>query len=188
MISLFESLRSEPVRRAAEHLKEHGSLRLVGLLELSRALAVNDGNEDEAACFAAELAGYGEGAEEEIPENRRIDAFASPFPIRAIDMGLIDPEEVFIVNRDKFSQVRLTLHQPAADLEEAVDKLEDGGVVTLQVPAAEVTGRSADTDDVELVYVYILPKEIRRVLEGIRATAVSSIVGRLVQFAVSTTD
>ena len=128
----------------------------------------------------AELIGYAE-AEVEIPAERKALGFASPFPVRALDLGLLDPEEIFLANREKFSQVTLTIGQPIEELVTALSQIRQGGVLALRVPASEVTGESATTDEDTEVYIYILPREIQRIVDAARARALEVIVTRVVE-------
>ena len=139
------------------------------------------GDKVRAATIGAELRGY-EGAGVEIPERRRVGGFASPFPVRAI--GLLEPEEIFLANREKFSQVTLTIGQPVAELETTLAQIQEGGVLALRVPASEITGEAAATDPNTEVYIYILPREIERVVEGARTMVLDALVARLVEASI----
>ncbi len=167
---------------AAEALRavEQGSLQQI--LELGLALAKASGAQAQAERLEAELTGY-QGREEQVPAERRAVGFASSFPVRALDMGLLDPEEIFLANREKFSQVTLTIVQPLAELQQALSQLEQGGVLALKVPASEVTGHAAATDDDTEVYIYILPREIQSIVEGARAEALRSVIDWVVSAA-----
>ena len=97
------------------------------ILELGRALAKACGDEAESKQLGAEIIGY-QDAGVEVPAERRALGFASPFRVRALDMGLMDPEEIFLANREKFSQVTLTIHQPIAELQAALAQIQDAGL------------------------------------------------------------
>lgn len=168
------ALDDSQVGRAAAAIRGNPSLSLGQLLELARALAAAAGADADAAALEAELRGY-QGREEQVPPERRATGFASSFPVRALDMGLLDPEEIFLANREKFSQVTLTIVQPLTELQQALAQLEAGGVLALRVPASEVTGHSAGTDDDTEVYIYILPREIQRIVERARAQTLETI-------------
>src|SRR5205823_12865832 len=101
--------------------------------------------------------------------------------VRALDLGLLDPEEIFLANREKFSQVTLTIGQPVEELQTALAQIRQGGVLALRVPASEVTGESASTDEDTEVFIYILPREIQRIVDSARARALEVIISRLVE-------
>ncbi|MBI4820086.1 MAG: hypothetical protein HY791_27670 [Deltaproteobacteria bacterium] len=172
-------LRDEAVTRAAKSLRTSGRrMQLDRILELARALSAAAGDLEREKILRAELLGY-EKVGLEVPEERRVAGFASPFPVRAI--GLLEPEEIFLANREKFSQVTLTIGQPVKELEVALSQIEQGGVLALRVPASEVSGEAANTDlDVE-VYIYILPREIERVIMSAKQKALESIISRVVE-------
>lgn len=175
------ALADRAVMNAAAAIKKSGrSLTLAQMLELARALSEACGAQDAARGLRAELIGYAE-AEVEIPPERKALGFASPFPVRALDLGLLDPEEIFLANREKFSQVTLTIGQPIEELITALAQIKQGGVLALRVPAAEVTGESATTDEDTEVFIYILPREIQRIVDAARARALEIIVTRLVE-------
>ena len=155
---------------------------LSGVLELGRALATACGDEGTARQLSAELVGY-QDAGVEVPPERRAVGFASPFPVRALDLGLLDPEEIFLTNREKFSQVTLTIGQPIAELEGALAQIRQGGVLALKVPASEVLGDSADADEETEVFIYILPREIQRIVDAAKTRALEALVGRVVDAA-----
>lgn len=167
------------VRAAAAAVRAAEQASLEQMLELGRALAAARGDAEEASRLAAELEGY-QGREAHVPPERRAMGFASSFPVRALDMGLLDPEEIFLANREKFSQVTLTIVQPIAELQQALAQLEQGGVLALKVPASEVTGHSASTDDDTEVHIYILPREIQKIVERARSQALRSLVSWVV--------
>ncbi|MBI2372566.1 MAG: hypothetical protein HYV07_01075 [Deltaproteobacteria bacterium] len=179
--SVSKWLRDDAVVRAAKTVRSGG--RRAGLdriLELARALSAAAGDSERERMLRAELLGY-EKVGLEVPEERRVAGFASPFPVRAI--GLLEPEEIFLANREKFSQVTLTIGQPVKELEIALSQIEHGGVLALRVPASEVSGEAATTDlDVE-VYIYILPREIERVITSARQKALDAVLARVVDGA-----
>ena len=172
------ALDDDAVRAAAQALRGAEAPSLAQMLSLGQALAQASGAEEAAARLALELEGFA-GQESKVPDDRKAAGFASSFPVRALDMGLLDPEEIFLANREKFSQVTLTIVQPIEELQSALAQLEQGGVLALRVPAAEVTGHSARTDDDTEVFIYILPREIRRIVESARARALESVMGWL---------
>lgn len=172
------ALDDDAVREAAQALRGADEATLAQMLGLGQALAQAAGAEAEAQRLRYELSGFA-GHENLVPEERKAMGFASSFPVRALDMGLLDPEEIFLANREKFSQVTLTIVQPIEELQSALAQLEQGGVLALRVPASEVTGHSASTDDDTEVYIYILPREIRRIVESARARALESVMGWL---------
>jgi hypothetical protein len=155
---------------------------LVDIVALGHAVARACGAEEAARRLEAELEGYGEQPVD-VPEVRRATGFASAFPVRALDLGLLDPEEIFSANNEKFSQVTLTIGQPVGELEQALAQIRAGGVLALKVPASEVTSRSADTADDAEVYIYILPREVQKIVEGARAAALDALVGQIVAAA-----
>jgi len=177
----FTALKSPSVKDAARAIAESGkAYSLVEMLELGRAIAEACGAKHAAQVLHAELVGYGE-AEIEVPQERKALGFASPFPVRALDLGLLDPEEIFLANREKFSQVTLTIGQPIEELQSALAQIRQGGVLALRVPASEVTGESASTDDDTEVFIYILPREIQRIVDAARARALEAVVMRIVE-------
>ncbi|MEQ8980662.1 MAG: hypothetical protein RL846_22160 [Deltaproteobacteria bacterium] len=103
--------------------------------------------------------------------------------MRALDMGLLDPEEIFLANREKFSQVTLTIGQPVEELETALSQIRQGGVLALKVPASEITQESASTDEETEVFIYILPREIQRIVDAARARALDAVIRRIVDAA-----
>lgn len=180
---LAAALCSLEVRTVADHLREAPERTLARVLELGAVLARACGDDDTAARLSAEVGGY-EGVDEDaLPDVRRVGAFASPFPVRALDLGLLDAEEVFLVNREKFSHVTLAIAQPVDELETALEELGDAGVLSLRVPASQVNGRSADTPHDDHVHIYVLPREIRRILDAAREAALDALVGRLLDAA-----
>jgi hypothetical protein len=180
----FAALKSEEVKEAAQSILDgEKPTSLVHMLELGRALAEACGAEENARVLRAELIGYGE-AEVEIPPERKALGFASPFPVRALDLGLLDPEEIFLANREKFSQVTLTIGQPIEELQSALAQIRQGGVLALRVPASEVTGESASTDEDTEVFIYILPREIQRIVDAARARALDVVMMQIVEASV----
>src|SRR4051812_37263696 len=102
---LVSAMSDERVVAAAEAiLKGSGAGSLVEVLEFARALAASCGAEDAEQRLRAELRGFS-NTSLAIPVERKALGFASPFPVRALDLGLLDPEEIFLANREKFSQV-----------------------------------------------------------------------------------
>jgi hypothetical protein len=175
----FAAIKSQEVKEAAQSILDSGKTSsLTQMLELSRAIADACGAKEAASILRAELIGYSE-AEVEIPAERKALGFASPFPVRALDLGLLDPEEIFLANREKFSQVTLTIGQPIEELQSALAQIRQGGVLALRVPASEVTGESASTDDDTEVFIYILPREIQRIVDAARARALETIVAHI---------
>jgi hypothetical protein len=179
---LRTALETEAVRGAARAIREADEAPLSALLELARALAEACGATETARWLAAELSGY-QDIDLEVPAERRATGFASPFPVRALDLGLLDPEEIFLANREKFSQITLTISQPIEELVAALQQIRQGGVLALKVPAAEVLGNSADADDDSEVYIYILPREIQKIVDHARTMALEAMVARLVDAA-----
>ncbi|MFO0729261.1 MAG: hypothetical protein U1E65_36110 [Myxococcota bacterium] len=167
----------EAVKRAAEMIRKQREPALSEMLELGRAMAEASGDVERERGLKAELVGY-DNSGLEVPQERRVAGYASPFPVRAI--GLLDPEEIFLANREKFAQVTLTIGQPVRDLETALEQIAQGGVLALKVPASEVSGEAANTDPETEVFIYILPREIERVLSTARKRALDSMVARLV--------
>ena len=176
---LTAALDDDAVQEAAKALRQEGQ-GLPETLALGRALARACNASEVGDRLSAELSGY-QTSELEIPEVRRVMGFASPFPVRALDQGVLLPEEIFLANREKFSQVTLTIGQPIAELESALAQIRQGGVLALRVPAREITGASADTEDDTEVYIYILPREIQKIVEAARAAALAAITDRLVE-------
>ena len=178
---LIAALNDVSVKASAQTLLARPG-HLEQTLEFSQSLALAYGNRELASKLESELEGYEDNAEN-VPDVRRATGFASPFPVRALEMGLLDPEEIFLTNHEKFSQVTLTIGQPISELEQALNQLRAGGVLTLKVPASDVTGRSAHTTtDVE-VYIYILPREIQRIVESARVLAQETIWSMIVHAA-----
>lgn len=177
------ALGDRAVLSAATVLREKGEqASLAETLELARALSEACGAAEIARSLHAELIGYGE-VEVEIPPERKALGFASPFPVRALDLGLLDPEEIFLANREKFSQVTLTIGQPIEELVTALSQIRQGGVLALRVPASEVTGESANTDADTEVFIYILPREIQKIVDAARARALGAISMRIAEAA-----
>jgi len=176
-IALQSVLGHEAVRRAAEMIRKQREPALVEMLELGRALAEASLDLVRERGLRAELLGY-DNVGLEVPPERRVAGYASPFLVRAI--GLLDPEEIFLANREKFAQVTLTIGQPVRDLEIALEQIAQGGVLALKVPASEVSGEAANTDPDTEVFIYILPREIERVLAAARKRALDALVARIV--------
>ncbi|MBK8012592.1 MAG: hypothetical protein IPK13_14675 [Deltaproteobacteria bacterium] len=179
-----DALSDDRVKQVARRIRaSSGSPSLIELLELARSLSQACGATGPATILEAELMGY-EEVEVDVPPDRRAVGFASAFPVRALDLGLLDPEEIFLANREKFSQVTLTIGQPIDELQAALSQIRQGGVLALKVPAAEVTSEAAGTDEDTEVYIYILPREIQRIVEGARARALEALIRRIVEAAV----
>lgn len=183
--AIFErALADSAVKSAAKVVREKGEQVALGeMLELARSLSAACGANEMSRRLHAELVGYQE-VDVEIPPERKALGFASPFPVRALDLGLLDPEEIFLANREKFSQVTLTIGQPIEELVTALSQIRQGGVLALRVPASEVTGESATTDPDTEVFIYILPREIQKIVDSARARALSAIAQRLAEVAV----
>ncbi len=175
--SLASVLEDDAVKRAADIIRGTLDPGLVEILDLARALADGAGDAVRSRHLVAELRGF-EAAGLEVPPERRVVGFASPFPVRAI--GLLDPEEIFLANREKFAQVTLTIGQPVRDLEIALEQIQQGGVLALKVPASEVSGEAVMTDPDTEVFIYILPREIERVIGLARRKALDALVSCLV--------
>ena len=56
-------------------------------------------------------------------------------------------------------------------------------MLALKVPASEITGESAMTDDDTEVFIYILPREIQRIVDSARARALDAVIDRIVEAA-----
>jgi hypothetical protein len=179
-MAFVEVLGHRAVQRAAQMIRAARQPSLVEMLELGRALAEAVEDSDRERLLRAELYGY-EVAQLEIPSERRVVGFASPFPVRAI--GLLDPEEIFLANREKFSQVTLTIGQAVSELEQALEQIQQGGVLALKVAASEVSGEAVLTDADTEVFIYILPREIERVVASARRKALDAIAARIVEAA-----
>lgn len=180
---LVAALGSKGLSEAARAYDEAGhEPGLERTLELAHALAEACEDERSRARLAGELHGFGDQAED-VPSVRQVAGFASAFPVRALDLGLLDPEEIFSVNNEKFSQVTLTIGQPVGELERALEQIRAGGVLALRVPASEVTNDSAITDPDAEVYIYILPREIRAIVEEAYRAAHAAFVRPLVAAA-----
>lgn len=155
-------LMQKDVQEAARSLQSiDDRWNLDQILQFTRSLAKARGDDDALEFLSAELDGY-EVAEYEIPERRRVQGFASSFPVRAI--GHLEPEEIFLANRDKFAQVSLTMGQPIRELVSAIERLDETGVIELRVPASEITGSAAQVDADAEIHIYILPSEIKRII------------------------
>lgn len=181
---LRAALDDPEVAEVAAIMDDTGDRSLVSLVRLGLALAKACGDGPAARRLDSELSGYGE-APTEVPEVRRATGFASAFPVRALDLGLLDPEEIFSANNEKFSQVTLTIGQPVGELEQALSQIRSGGVLALKVPASEVSHRSADTSSDTEIYIYILPREIQKIVDGARAVAIEAMLSRIVAAAAS---
>ncbi len=181
---LMDALSQAEVRDAAMLLQHDEGTDLLGILRFAYAMCAASGDEDTALRLKDEIEGFQDAARP-VPEDRRVLGFASPFRVRALDAGFMDPEEIFLANREKFSQVPLTIGQPIEELATALSQIRQGGVLALTVPASEVTGASADTDEDTQVFIYILPREIQKIVDRTRAMALSALVGRLVAAAAS---
>lgn len=175
-----ETLGHRAVQRAAQMIRGSQQPSLVEMLELGRALAEAVGDRERELALSAELNGF-EAVRLEIPAERRVTGFASPFPVRAI--GLLEPEEIFLANREKFSQVTLTIGQAVSELEQALEQIQQGGVLALKVAASEVSGEAVNTDADTEVFIYILPREIERVVSSARRKALDALVVRIVEGA-----
>jgi len=177
--TLEAALESEAVRTAARAVAGPEEPSLGAILGLCLALAEARGASETARRLAAELRGYQDSGLE-VPAERRALGFASVFPVRALDLGLVDPEEIFLTNREKFSQVSLTISQPIEDLVAALAQIRQGGVLALRVPAVEVLGDAADADDDAEVCIYILPREIQRIVDNARTVALRALLDEVV--------
>lgn len=182
---LESALRDGEVAVAASAYRAEGeepSLEVT--LRFARALCSALGDRARVARFAGELDGFDEaGADVVTPRVRMVQGFASPFPVRALDLGLLDPEEIFSINNEKFAQVSLTIGQPVSELARALEQIRAGGVLALKVPASEVTSASALTEPDAEVYIYILPGEIQRIVDDARREAMNALVRPLVEAA-----
>lgn len=167
---------------ASRLLGEAGHFSLDQTLTLAHALASACGDEELSERLSAERSGYPDGAED-VPEERRVTGFASPFPVRALDLGLLDPEEIFSAHNEKFSSVKLTIGQSVGELEQALGQIRAGGVLVLKVPASEVTALSADTSADTEVYIYVLPAEIEAIVGAARALAVRALTVLIIRAA-----
>lgn len=176
-----DALTQQEVRDAAQAIRMEGR-GLPEMMALGRSLAQACGEASLAERLTAEIGGF-QTASLPIPDVRKVMGFASPFPVRALDQGVLLPEEIFLANREKFSQVTLTIGQSIAELEAALAQIRQGGVLALRVPASEITGASADTDEDTEVYIYILPREIQRIVDAARAEALDAIIQCLVTAA-----
>ncbi len=174
-----EALGSEGVLAVAERIRAAEEPSLIDMLELGHALAVACDQAGHAARLHAELKGY-QNSSVDVPPERKAMGFASPFPVRALDLGLLDPEEIFLANREKFSQVTLTIAQPIEELQLALSQIRQGGVLAVKVPASEVTAESASTDEDTEVFIYILPREIQRIIDAAHGLALRAVVMRIV--------
>lgn len=179
--ALARALSDSGVQASARVLRELGEQpTLVQMLRFGLALADASGDQDQARRLLAEVEGY-EAVGLEVPPERKVVGFASPFPVRAI--GFLDPEEIFLANREKFSQVTLTIGQAIEELETALAQIEQGGVLALKVPASEVSSGAITVDEDSEVFIYILPREIERVVQYARRLALNTLIFRLVEGA-----
>jgi hypothetical protein len=180
---LHDALGTKEVRNAALEFREtSGRSSLSAILKLGSVLAKACGEELEAASLRAEVDGYTD-ASVLVPEDRKATAYASAFPVKALDLGLLDPEEIFLGNREKFSEVSLMIGQPVEELAAALSQIRQGGVLALKVPASEIVLESAFVDPETEVHVYILPREIQRIVESVQSRALNAVIGRLVEAA-----
>ena len=167
-------LQNQSVREAASQLKNATEATdLSGVLRFAKAMAEARGDQDSVKILTAELEGY-EAHNIEIPERRRAIGFASSFPVRAI--GHLDPEEIFLANRDKFAQVSLTMGQAVHELIEAIQSLDDTGVIELRVPASDISGDAAYIDPSSEIHIYILPNEILKIIHSTERFLLSDLV------------
>ena len=179
-----KALEAPTVLAAAKSIHASGrEPTLTQMLELGLALSEACGADHSASILRAELRGYGE-REPEVPAERKAIGFATPFPVRALDLGLLEAEEIFLANREKFAQVTLTIAQPIEELVAALSQIRQGGVLALKVPAREVTGDSANTEEDTEVFIYVLPREIQRIIDAARARALDAVITRIVDAAV----
>ncbi|MEO1232886.1 MAG: hypothetical protein AAFZ18_28730 [Myxococcota bacterium] len=169
------------VMEVARAMSQDGDRSLAAMLRLGFELARACGDDEASQLLQAELEGY--DASGEVPEVRRAQGYASAFPVRALDLGLLDPEEIFTANNEKFSQITLSIGQPVSELEQALAQIRQGGVLALKVPASEVSSEAADTAEGTEIFIYILPREIQKIVDGARALALESLVSRVVEAA-----
>lgn len=173
---LLRALEDDDVARSGALVQ--GTDDVSTALRFGASLARAMGAEKEAALLQAEADGYQESSGQP-PDARSVLAFASPFPVRALDLGLLDPEEVFVVNREKFAQVRFPIVQPAGELERLMLQLTEGGVFSMRVPASELPCRAAEVDPESEIFLYILPRELQRLVDRARRMAFTAIVDRV---------
>jgi hypothetical protein len=174
------ALQDAEVGRAGKTLR--GSDDLSSALLFGASLARAMGDDAEAELLRSEANGYDDGVD--LPEARRVQAFATPFPVRALDLGLLDPEEVFVVNREKFAQVRFAIPQPAGELERLLGQLANGGVLSMRIAASELGTQGAEVDPGAECFLYILPREVQALVERARSMAFRAIIDRLANAAV----
>ena len=167
-------LNATSVKTAARTLRDsEDPQNLRNILLFARCLAEARKDGQAVKILSAELDGY-ETHNVEIPDRRRVIGFASSFPVRAI--GHLDPEEIFLANRDKFAQVSLTMGQALEELSMAIDRLDESGVIELRVPASEITGEAATVDASAEIHIYILPSEILRIIHATERLVMDEMV------------
>ena len=172
---------SEQVRLCAEDLVSSSpNIDLSHILELALHLAEASGDTERSSILRAELEGY-DAVGCEVPSRRQIRGYASPFPVRAL--AYMDAEEIFVGNCEKFSQITLTVGQPVTAFEDALIQTEPSGALAFRVPAAEVTGTAAILDDDTEVYIYVLPREVRRLVADARLLVMNTLIGCVVTAA-----
>lgn len=175
-------LNIESVKTAARTLRaSEDPNNLRNVLLFTRALAEARKDEDAVKILSAELDGY-ETHSVEIPDRRRVIGFASSFPVRAI--GHLDPEEIFLANRDKFAQVSLTMGQALEELSLALDRLDESGVIELRVPASEITGEAASVDASTEIHIYILPSEILNIIHATERLVLDEMIKSCVEASI----
>lgn len=174
---LLLGLKDPGVREAAEGLRQRGGL--LETLRFGAQLARAAGDDEEADALEEEANGFDDDDDDQLPQHRFVLAFATPFPLRSLDTGLLDPEDVFLANADKFARVRFGLRESAERLEEAMDEVAAGGVLAIRVPAREVAGEGAEIPEDAEVHLYVLARELRGVVEGIKARVHTAIIERL---------
>lgn len=174
---LLRGLDDTRVRDAAERLRSRGGL--VETLRFGAELARAAGDEDEAAALDREANGFEDDVD--LPEYRFVLAFATPFPLRSLDTGLLDPEDVFLANADKFARVRFGLRESAERLEERMEEVAAGGVLAIRASAQEVAGEGAEIPADAEVHLYVLARELRSVVEGIKGGGHAAIIERLIR-------
>lgn len=160
-------LRSSAVANAAERVLSLSHFSWPPLLAMARAAAEALGDQRWGASLAAEMEGYGD-PNAPVPAERRVRGYASAFPVRALELGVLSPQEVFSGNMEKFAPVEIEIRQPLGDLEAKLARIQAGGVLAVRMPAAQFCADGADVDgDVE-VHVYVLPEELGRLLRRVR--------------------
>ena len=179
-------LQNENVREAASLLRNAPDVTdLSGILRFAKAMAEARGDGDSVEILVAELEGY-ETHNVEIPDRRRAIGFASSFPVRAI--GHLDPEEIFLANRDKFAQVSLTMGQAVTELIAAIQSLDDTGVIELRVPASEISGDAAYIDPNSEIHIYILPNEILKIIHSTERFLLRNLVRTCIEESLAESD